>query len=291
MTMRILITAVLLLLTAAACDTREPEIEVCHFDSGRPCRADTVCLASQGAECNYVVCREDGSFESTAIGCSDVEAPRLPGGPFDCDPSLIVREPGTFRPPAWTCPIGSLLQVVDNHLVGPCVPLAQCKPIACDPAFGSDGCPSAYTCDPGSDACVPEPAPAAEVCHFPSGRPCRDDAVCMGRQGNECNYVSCEEGELRSTAVGCGTAEVAPLPGGPFDCDPAVIVRTPGSLTPPSFPCPLGSLHRVENNTVYGPCVPLAQCKPIACDPDFGGDGCPSTHTCDPSSRTCVQQA
>ena len=156
MTMRILITAVLLL-TTAACDAREPEIEVCHFDSGRPCRADTVCLAEQGGDCNYVACREDGSLESTALGCSSVPARPVPGGPFECDPSMIVREPGSLTPPGeGPCPLGSLLRVENNELRGPCVPLAQCKPIACDPVYRGDGCPSEYACDPASRTCVPQ---------------------------------------------------------------------------------------------------------------------------------------
>jgi hypothetical protein len=255
--MRALIAVVLLIV--AACDTREPEIEieVCHFDSGRPCPADTVCLGSQGAECNYVACRDDGSLESTAIGCSTDEAPPLTGGPFDCDPGIIVREPGSLTPPAWTCPLGSLVKIVDNQLTGPCVPLAQCKPIACDPAFRGDGCPVDHDCDATSRTCVRH---EVEVCHFPSGRPCRADAVCMGRQGGECNYVSCEDGDLRSTAVGCRPAEVAPLPGGPFDCDPAVIVRTHARFTdaavvplPARQPAPGRERHGVRPVRAAGP--------------------------------------
>src|SRR5690349_1849565 len=91
----------------------------------------------------------------------------------------------------------------------------------------------------------PRPAPDAasevEVCHFESGRPCRADTVCIGIQGAECNYPTCVDGELTQTAAGCGFGEVPPVEGGPFDCDPTLIVRKPGPYTPP-LPCPLGSL-------------------------------------------------
>jgi hypothetical protein len=285
--MRALIPVVFLVL--AACDTREPEpeVEVCYFASGRPCHSDTFCMSERGAECNLGWC-QDGEILSTAAGCNFREVPPLPGGPFDCDPTHIARGPVSFTPPL-PCPLGSLHPVKNGQVNWQCVPLSQCKPIACDPAFGGDGCPVDHICDPASSTCVPEPIdPEVGVCHFPSGRPCREDAVCMSTQGSECNYVSCEYRQLRSTMADCSSEEVPPLPGGPFDCDPGLIVRMQGRLTPPSVRCPLGSLHRVENDTVDGPCVPLAQCKPIACDPAYGGDGCPSNYACDPASSTCV---
>ena len=285
-----LLTAALVLV--AACDPSpsvptpdaEPEPQVCHFESGRECRPDTVCLGIQGGECNYALC-VDGKIQTNAAGCAFADVPPREGGPFDCDPTLVVRRPGVYTPPL-PCPLGSLNIVRDNRVTSLCVPLAQCRPIACDPAFRGDGCPILHDCDPASRTCVRQ---AVEVCHFPSGRPCRSDTVCLADQGVECNYIYCDEGHLRSTAIGCGFGEVPPLEGGPFDCDPSVIVRRPGPLLPPNGYCPLGSLRRIENNGLYShDCVPLAQCKPIPCDPAYRGDGCPSTYTCDPTSSTCV---
>jgi hypothetical protein len=133
---------------------------------------------------------------------------------------------------------------------------------------------------------------APAVCHFPSGRPCRADEVCLGSQGGECNYVGCAvdgdgRGELRGTAVACAAAPVAPAAGGPFVCDPGAFtdVRA-GVFTPPRAPCPLGGLWTIEDG-FWGTCVPVAQCLPLPCDPAYGDDGCPSSQRCDDASRTC----
>jgi len=98
---------------------------------------------------------------------------------------------------------------------------------------------------------------------------------------------------LVSGAVGCGTGVTAPVPGGPFDCDPSLIARDPaarGGFTPPSGPCPIGSLWALDTTRAlpYLFCVPVAQCRPIACDPRYAGDGCPADYVCAAATRTCV---
>jgi hypothetical protein len=146
-------------------------------------------------------------------------------------------------------------------------------------------------------ACTDSAAPGdtpdagdAAGCHFPSGRPCPPGKVCLGTAGNECNYVACttRDGEpsLRGTALACGPAPIEPAPGGPFVCDPGVldIVSDSGSFTPPQAPCPLGGLWTIEDG-FWGRCVPASQCAPLACDPAYGDDGCPSFHRCD--AGTC----
>lgn len=138
---------------------------------------------------------------------------------------------------------------------------------------------------------------AIEVCHFASGRPCPSDRACLGPQGDECNYYACrpEEGVILGTAIACQAGVTEPVAGGPFNCDPATIAVDRGLLTPPPAPCPLGSLWSIhlppDTGGVYGHwgrCVPVAQCRPIPCDPAFAGDGCPSDHVCAAATRTCV---
>jgi hypothetical protein len=138
-------------------------------------------------------------------------------------------------------------------------------------------------------ACATD-ATSTEACSFPSGRPCPLGEVCLNVAGAECNYVSCsvQGGELRltGTAVGCAEAPIAAAPGGPFVCDPGALasVGETGSFTPPQAPCPLGGLWTIEDG-FWGRCVPATQCAPLACDPAFGDDGCPSFHRCD--AGTC----
>jgi hypothetical protein len=123
------------------------------------------------------------------------------------------------------------------------------------------------------------------ICHFPSGRPCPLGVACLGEQGNECNYSFCtEDGQLLDGGVGCTTGNVAITGGGPYDCDPASLRVY---STPPPAPCPLGGLWTVENGG-FGMCVPVAECRALACDPQYGGDGCPSNHRCDAATNTCV---
>lgn len=138
----------------------------------------------------------------------------------------------------------------------------------------------------------------AAVCHFPSGRPCGPGELCLARAGDECNYVTCADGALQSTAVACQAGTTAPVAGGPFVCDPAqVALAQAGTLTPPPAPCPLGSLYAltVTDQFVGGgqfvQCVPLSQCQPIACDPAYAGDGCPTGYGCDATLRQCTPGA
>lgn len=129
---------------------------------------------------------------------------------------------------------------------------------------------------------------APRVCHFESGRPCAEGDICLGTQGNECSYAACdgESGELFGAPVACLRGTVEPLPGGPFNCDPSDLDFGGGYL-PPRAPCPLGALYSIEGTT-YGACVPVSQCRPLPCDPAYGGDGCPIDYTCDAGSSTCV---
>jgi hypothetical protein len=133
--------------------------------------------------------------------------------------------------------------------------------------------------------------PQAAVCHFTSGRPCTADHACMGAKGDECNYYACNDGQLLGGAVGCSPGTVEPIAGGPFNCDPASIALTqPGLLTPPNGACPIGSLWALDasREIPYLQCVPLDQCVPIPCDPQWNGDGCPGDYVCDAASSTCV---
>jgi hypothetical protein len=128
---------------------------------------------------------------------------------------------------------------------------------------------------------------SADACAFESGRACAVGATCLGAQGDECNYATCDivDGEPRliATAIGCAAAPIEPAPDGPFVCDPAALDRP---FTPPQAPCPLGGLWTIEDNA-WGRCVPASPCEPLACDPEPAGDGCPSLHVCDPATRTC----
>lgn len=142
-------------------------------------------------------------------------------------------------------------------------------------------------------ACAGDDDPGAvpAQCHFASGRPCPPGVLCMAPQGDECNYVYCSvEPALVGTAVGCQADTVAPVAGGPFNCDPATVTLPQHSVTPPPAPCPLGGLYALDPARAlpFVQCVPVAQCQPIACDPAFAGDGCPSAHRCDAETRTCV---
>ena len=133
--------------------------------------------------------------------------------------------------------------------------------------------------------------PAAHDCHFVSGRPCADGDVCMGAKGDECNYPTCVDGDLFSGAVFCQPGTTEPVPGGPFNCDPATIPGgREGVIIPPNGTCPLGSLYALDpaRAAPYLFCVPVAQCAPIPCDPQWNGDGCPADFVCDSGSRTCV---
>jgi len=135
-----------------------------------------------------------------------------------------------------------------------------------------------------------------QICHFPSGRPCPADTVCLGIQGAECNYYTCTpDGDIVGTALGCLAGDTEPQPGGPFNCDPATVTIEPsqGGITPPQGGCFLGALRVIDPSSSVFPfreCVPISQCLPIACDPQFHGDGCPSGTGCDAASRTCVAQ-
>jgi hypothetical protein len=128
------------------------------------------------------------------------------------------------------------------------------------------------------------------VCHFPSGRPCAAGDICMNVKGSECEPVLCN-GETRRLEVGgaaaCVPGQTDPVPGGPFDCDPAHLDFR-GGITPPPAPCRIGALFQI-NGTTYGmQCVPVSQCLPLPCDPQYSGDGCPSNYACDATTLTCV---
>ena len=151
------VTAALVAAALVGCE-QAADVEVCHFASGRPCRADEVCLGAKGDECNYYVC-QDGALIGGAVACSAGEVPAAPGGPFTCDPSAIERAPGTggFVPPPAPCPLGGLWTIDPARGVpyGACVPVAQCAPLPCDPAFAGDGCPADHVCDAATSTCVP----------------------------------------------------------------------------------------------------------------------------------------
>jgi hypothetical protein len=125
--------------------------DACYFASGRPCSVGEVCLGEAGDECNYYTC-QDGRLIGGAVGCAPGEVPPVAGGPFDCDPSLITS--GDSTPPPSPCPLGGLYTIEDGFF-GRCVPVAQCQPLPCNPAFNDDGCPSSYTCDGASSTCQP----------------------------------------------------------------------------------------------------------------------------------------
>jgi hypothetical protein len=155
--MRLLATATLLLV---ACTSNDPgqAIEVCHFESGRPCPADTVCLGTQGNECNYFACDVDGQLVGTAIGCQAGTVDPVAGAPFNCDPATLSNDaaPGSITPPQGACPLGALY-ALDPAQPFPflfCVPVEQCAPIACDPQFDGDGCPSGYGCSAATRTCA-----------------------------------------------------------------------------------------------------------------------------------------
>lgn len=136
-----------------------------------------------------------------------------------------------------------------------------------------------------SAACADEDS-GPPTCHFASGRPCPAGVVCLGAQGNECNYYTCDaDGALVGTAIACMPGTIPASGAGPHDCDPTHV--TVGVGTPPPAPCPLGGLYTIENG-FYRTCVPVAECRPLPCDPAFAGDGCPSNHTCDAATHTCV---
>lgn len=129
-----------------------------------------------------------------------------------------------------------------------------------------------------------------EVCYFASGRPCRAGEVCLGGQGNECNYAMCStaNGEARLVGTQIACSELQPfedVPGAPFNCDPADIVGE----TPPRTPCGLGGLWTVTENGFWGQCVHASQCLPLRCDPAFGDEGCVVGYYCDAGTRTCQQ--
>jgi len=138
--------------------------------------------------------------------------------------------------------------------------------------------------DAGPDA-GPDAAPV--VCHFQSGRPCVEGDICLGPQGGECNYAFCDpmSDDILGTAVACMRGQIDTTPAGPFDCDPALL-QYQGYLPPPA-PCPLGALYTIQNGA-WGNCVAVSNCKPLPCNPAYGGDGCPIDYVCDAASSTCV---
>jgi hypothetical protein len=125
------------------------------------------------------------------------------------------------------------------------------------------------------------------VCHFPSGRPCPTGAACLNVQGQECSYVACLDGTLQGAAVACMPGPIQPSGTGPHDCDPSGVPAPDGLLTPPNGGCPIGGLYTIVNH-FWGTCVPVAECRPLPCDPAYAGDGCPSNHGCDALTRLCV---
>ena len=141
-------------------------------------------------------------------------------------------------------------------------------------------------------ACADDSADA--VCHFASGRPCAPGELCLGPQGEECNYYTCTDGALVGTAVGCSTAPVDPVSSGPFTCDPAAVRLRDATITPPPEPCPLGGLYALQvsdafvGGAQFQACVPTDTCAPIACDPAYAGDGCPTGYGCDAATRRCA---
>ncbi len=124
---------------------------VCHFESGRPCVEGEICLGTRGAECGYVACLE-GGLGGSLPGCSRGTVEPVADGPFDCDPANLELD-GYLPPPA-PCPLGALYSIEDGFY-GRCVPVSQCLPLPCDPAYGGDGCPIDYVCDAASSTCVP----------------------------------------------------------------------------------------------------------------------------------------
>lgn len=141
-------------------------------------------------------------------------------------------------------------------------------------------------------ACADDAADA--VCHFASGRPCAPGDLCLGPQGVECNYYTCTDGALIGTAIACSAAPVDPVSPGPYACDPALVHLRDAMITPPQAPCPLGNLYALTVTDAFigggqfEACVPTAFCAPIACDPAFHGDGCPTGYGCDAATRRCV---
>ncbi|MEZ4404561.1 MAG: hypothetical protein R3B06_31360 [Kofleriaceae bacterium] len=146
-----LATVAALALTAA-CSAAPDPAATCAFPSGRPCPPGQACLASPGDECNYVACI-DGELLGTAVACSAEPIPSTGGGPYDCDPASVPVTTGLLPPPA-PCPLGGLY-TIERGFFRTCVPVEECAPLPCDPAYGGDGCPSSYTCAPASRTCVP----------------------------------------------------------------------------------------------------------------------------------------
>jgi len=145
----------------------------------------------------------------------------------------------------------------------------------------ADPVPDTGAIDAGHDGST-----QAATCKFESGRPCPPGTTCLGAQGNECNYYNCQGDRLEGTAIACGTATYPTPAVGPLvSCDPAELAR---HGTPPPGPCALGELHSITAAGGWGSCVSTRQCKPLACDPAWQGDGCPSFHTCDPATSLCA---
>ncbi|HVK85948.1 MAG TPA: hypothetical protein VM513_17630 [Kofleriaceae bacterium] len=153
------IIAAAIAVALAGCESGADDA-TCYFPSGRPCHLGEVCLGRQLDECNYYSACNDGGLAGTAIACTHEPIEPVAGGPFLCDPSLIPRNSTRdFTPPPAPCPLGSLW-ALDPERELPyiqCVPVAQCEPIRCDPAFAGDGCPSNHECDAVTYTCIAAP--------------------------------------------------------------------------------------------------------------------------------------
>lgn len=146
-------------LILAACEDSGTAIdEPCHFENGRPCPVGQACFGGQGNECNYYACvvDDDGerSLTGSAIGCfeDDSTFEDVAGGPFNCDPSNVEAGNAGITPPPGPCGLGGLY-TTDTGFWGRCVDAARCLPIACDPAFGDEGCVTGYHCDAATETC------------------------------------------------------------------------------------------------------------------------------------------
>lgn len=228
----------------------------CALSNGMRCPAGQSCPAGDG--CNTCSCSATGMLACTLLACAPADAGPPP---VDAGPAPDSGRPGCRTAadcgPTNDCVFRDLAMC---GALGVCSPQTDCAPTA---TFCSCAGRTFMDC-PGRPT---QPAAAAGAC--PTNPACTGacapggvsvaNGLCLGPADNPCPVDCCSN----------------------WNCNYLTPPLACGSLMPT---CPAGSTASV-NNQCWGPCVPIANCAPIACATDTQ---CPRAMRCEPSAARCV---
>lgn len=234
----------------------------CVLPGGGLCPVGASCPAGDG--CNTCRCEPSGLASCTLLGCvpQDAGPPPVDAAPPPVDASF-PRDSGTGACSSAADCGGGMECVFEN--VGACGALGRCSGITdCASITAYCGCDGSTFMDcPGRPT---RPAVSTGPCTMGSctgtcapGATFLARGVCLGAVDNGCPAQCCNG----------------------WSCDTRT---TPALCAMPAPACPAGYTNSISG-ACWGPCVPVANCAPIACMADRD---CPSNARCDTSTNRCV---